>query len=362
MDVCEQKTDVPGGKVVDSKELANLMDRLPERDLALFQGLSESQVERFFSYLFSVPKKSDGTPNLRSQAIGLYDPFCDRQSYPLGILWQSAPYSFCNHGCIYCYGRSYLHQFGGGATIKKGFRRAFDRSLAAMKALNLPPRHLSMANSTDVLQQKLEKENGHTIYMLERLSEYKNLFSSICILTKNPSILLDDAAYIRAIKDLGLEVQVSIAFWRDEMGKQLEPGAPLVSERRRAVERLVNEGVAVALRLDPLFPRGVEGCTEYQGLEEDLEPLVSWAAQTGVDYVVSSPLKLVFRRNIIPWFNQSVIKAFPEVRGGYRRMPDPLQRKLLRDVKNLCELHSLRMEHCFANILKRNPDFLLAKK
>jgi DNA repair photolyase len=343
--------------VVNSKELTDLRERLSERDLALFQGLSEPEAERFISYLFSVPKKADGVPNLRSQAIGLYDPFCDRRAYPLGILWQCAPYSFCNHGCAYCYGRSYLHQFGGGATVKKGFRRAFDRSLEAMKSLNLPLRHLSMANSTDVLQEKLEREHRHTLYMLQSLRTYRDLFSSFCILTKNPGILLDDPAYVAVVKDLGLEVQVSIAFWRDEMGKRLEPGAPLVSKRRRAVESLVSEGVPVALRMDPLFPRGVDGCTEYQSLEEDLGPLVSWAAQTGVSYVITSPLKLVFRRNTVSWFNQSVIKAFPVARGGYRRMPDALQQRLLADAKTLCQQYGLRLEHCFANILKRNAKF-----
>ena len=79
------------------------MERLTPKDLALFNGLSEDESQRFFSYLFSIPKKVGNKPNLRSQAIGLYDPFCDRHSYPLGILWQSAPYSFCDHGCVYCY-------------------------------------------------------------------------------------------------------------------------------------------------------------------------------------------------------------------------------------------------------------------
>ncbi len=336
-------------------EARNLQGRLSDRDLALFRGLKESDADRFFTYLFSVPKQPDGVPGLRSQAIGLYDPFCDRRKHTLGILWQCAPYSYCSHGCAYCYGRSYLHRFGDGPAVKKGFRKAFERSLSAMKALNLPPRHLSMANSTDVLQEKLEREHCHTLFMLTRLVDFRDLFSSFCMLTKNPGMLLEDPAYLRAIRELGLEVQVSIAFWGDEAGKRLEPGAPLVSERRMAVEKLVQFGIRTALRMDPLFPRGVQGCTEYQNLEEDLAPLISWAAQTGIEYVISSPLKLVFRRNTISWFNESLVKAFPLVRGGYRRMPDRLQKKLLDDVRALCGRYGLPLEHCFANILKRNP-------
>jgi len=332
----------------------SLLERLSERDFALLQGLDKSEPERFAAYLFSIPKKPDGVPRLRSQAIGLYDPFCDRRRYPLGILWQSAPYSFCNHKCVYCYGRSYLHQFAGGATVKKGFRKAFDRSLAAMKSLNLPPRHLSMGNSTDVLQEKLEREYRHTLYMLQRLREYRGMFSSFCILTKNPGLLLDDPRYVEAIKDLRLEVQVSIAFWADDMGKRLEPGAPPVSARRAAIEALIQEGVTVALRLDPLFPRGVRGCTEYQSFKGDLQPLISWGARAGISYVISSPLKLVFRRNTVSWFNESVTNAFPEVRGVYRRMPEPVQQMLLKDLQSLCGQHGLRMEYCISNILKRS--------
>jgi len=344
--------------MMDYKKSTRLLERLPERDFALLQGLDKSEAERFAAYIFSVPKKPDGVPRLRSQAIGVYDPFCDRRRYPLGILWQSAPYSFCDHKCVYCYGRSYLRQFAVGATVKKGFCRAFDRSLAAMKALNLPPRHLSMANSTDVLQKKLEREYRHTLYMLRRLREYRGMFSSFCILTKNPGLLLDDPRYVEAIKDLRLEVQISIAFWADDMGKRLEPGAPTVSARRAAVEALIQEGVTVALRLDPLFPRGVRGCTEYQSINDDLKPLISWGARAGISYVISSPLKLVFRRNTVKWFNESVMKAFPEARGGYRRMTDSLQQTLLKDLRNLCEQHGLGMEHCLSNILKRSslPD------
>ena len=334
--------------------LPELMNRISYRDAALFQGLTESEAERFCSYFFSRPKKPDGLPSLRSQAIGLYDPFCDRRRYSLGILWQSAPYSFCDHGCVYCYGRSCLRRFKGGATVKRGFRRAFDRSLFVMQSLNLSPRHLSMANSSDVLQEKMEKEYRHTLYMLVRLRENREIFSSICILTKNPGILLDDPAYVGSLKVLNVEVQVSMAFWDDDMGKLLEPGAPTVSARRMAVEELAKKGVRVALRIDPLFPRGVEGCKKYQSLDKDIEPLVFWAACKGISYVISSPLKLGYRRNAVSWFNHSVMNAFPRVRRSYRRMPEPLQRRLMVDVKNLCRKYSLPLENCFANILKRN--------
>ncbi len=328
--------------------------RLAPRDLALFDGLTRDEAERFFEYLFSIPKSPEGIPKLRSQAIGLYDPFCDRRHYPLGILWQAAPYSFCDHRCLYCYGRSYLHRFSGGAVVKKGFLRAFDRCFLAMKNLRLPPRHLSMANSTDVLQGGLEKQHRAVLYMLRSLCEYPGLFSSIAVLTKNPGGLFDHPDYIETLRNLRTELQVSIAFFRDAPGGFLEPGAPTVSERRAAVEKLVKAGVPVTLRIDPLFPRDVQGCKEYQSLEKDLMPLVKWAARSGITSVISSPLKLVYRRNISEAFNRSVIAAFPEIRGNYRRMPQGLQTLLLSDLQHLCDEAGLVFQHCFKNILQRN--------
>ncbi|MFO7987725.1 MAG: hypothetical protein R6U38_17825 [Desulfatiglandaceae bacterium] len=121
---------------------------------------------------------------------------------------------------------------------------------------------------------------------------------------------------------------------------------------------MIEKNIPVAIRMDPLFPRSIEGCPEYQSLKEDLQPLVSWAAQTGVSYVISSPLKLVYRRNTVSWFNRSIIEGFSEVRRNYRRMAQDLQKKLFSDAQDLCRHHGLSLEHCFDNILKRNEGFV----
>lgn len=332
------------------------LERLSARDRALFDGIPEDEARRLVAYMFSVPRDPDGTPRLRSQVIGLYDPFCDRRIHPLGVLWQGAPYSFCDLRCQYCYGRSYLSRFREGGKEKDDFRRALSRCLDKMDRLSLPPRHLSMANSTDLLQPRLERRLRHARFMLEQVVEYRHLFSSTCVLTKCPDVLLDDHRYVDALAALDTEVQVSVAFFRDEAAQRMEPGAPPVSERRRAVEQLASRGVRVALRIDPLFPRARDGVAEHQSWSQDLEPLVQWAAGAGVSYVITSPLKLVFRRNVVKKLNQSMLPAFPCVRGSYRRMEPREQADLLGDLRRLCAEVGLEMEFCFNNILKRNED------
>jgi DNA repair photolyase len=330
-------------------------DELSPKDRGLFSGLDEDAAWRFFKYLFAEPKTAGKPPSLRSSpAIGLYDAFCDRRRYPLGILWQSGPYACCSHMCTYCYGRCYLPDFERGGRAKADFRKNFDRCLQKMRDFKLPPRHLSVANSTDVLQAPLEHEHRHTLYLLERVLENRDRFSSVGVLTKNPGVLLEDPRYVYVLRELHAEVQVSIAFYRDDAALAVEPGAPLVSCRRKAVEDMVNHGVRVALRIDPLFPRGIPGCTEYQSLELDLARLVRWASDMGVQYIISSPLKLPKKgardldlvRNLEP--------AFSQVRGSYRRMPTDLQEILMNDLRRLCAESCVPLEHCLHNILKRN--------
>ena len=162
------------------------LQSLTERDRALFTGLQDDEAQAVFAYLFSQPRQAGAAPRVRSRVIGLYDPFCDRRRHNLGVLWQAAPYSCCDHRCAYCYARSYLVNFAHGGTSKTGFRAAFSRCLDDLQRLNVPPRHLSMANSTDVLQVRLEREQRSTLFMLERIARHPRSFASVGLLTKRP--------------------------------------------------------------------------------------------------------------------------------------------------------------------------------
>ncbi len=189
--------------------------------------------------------------------------------------------------------------------------------------------------------------------MLEELARRPGLFASVGVLTKDPGVLLDDDRYAAALMAVGAEVQVSLAFYRDEPASRLEPGAPPPSHRRVAVDRLAALGLRVVLRLDPLFPRGVPGCPELQSREEDLMPLLEWGARTGVEYVITSAMKLPYRRNTVLDFHRAMLPAFPAARGNYRRMTPATERRLLADVRESGAAVGLRVEHCFANILRR---------
>ena len=65
------------------------LQSLTGRDRALFADLQDDEAQAVFAYLLSQPRQAGAAPRLRSRAIGLYDPFCDRRHHNLGLLWQA---------------------------------------------------------------------------------------------------------------------------------------------------------------------------------------------------------------------------------------------------------------------------------
>jgi len=89
------------------------------------------------------------------------------------------------------------------------------------------------------------------------------------MLTKNP-LLPVKLGYLDLFRSLGrippdhpkqaqvttpFQVQVSLAFWRDEALRAYDVTAPSVEDRKAGVRALREAGIPVVLRIDPLFPR-----------------------------------------------------------------------------------------------------------
>lgn len=137
------------------------------------------------------------------------------------------------------------------------------------------------------------------------------------MLTKNP-LLPVQLGYVDLFQALGrldtdhpmqaqatppFQVQVSLAFWRDEARRAYDVAAPSIEDRKAGVRALRDAGIPVVLRIAPLFPRSplpLDGKTSMAdfGLSEaqtisDLEQLVDFAREMGVRHVVYSPVKIV---------------------------------------------------------------------
>ena len=77
------------------------------------------------------------------------------------------------------------------------------------------------------------------------------------------------------------QVQVSLAFWRDEARRSYDLAAPTVEERIAGVRGLRDAGVPVVLRIDPLFPRSPLPLNGVAGARANL-PLVMVCTRSSV--------------------------------------------------------------------------------
>jgi DNA repair photolyase len=203
--------------------------------------------------------------------------------------------------CQYCYATGYI---AAEPNCKNRFRQDLCKDLEALEAYDVPPAPVHLSNSTDPLQP-LEQQYRHTLFVLEKLAEHRNRFTTVTLLTKNPAVLIDDR-YVRVLRRLSelpadhprrawfdaqghppLRVECSLAFFNDDFRHLLDPAAPSVASRMEALWFLRKDGLPVFLRIDPLFPRDPLGGGKMMadfGLPDvqpirDLEGLVSFSRE-----------------------------------------------------------------------------------
>ncbi len=275
-------------------------------DPELFKGLSAEETENWKTYLYTKPKKEGQKFNLRSHVIALYDPFAARKDFAAGRRWCVNVYVGCAHSCRYCYIAAYIRK-PFEPRPKKNFEKLLEKDFKEIENLNLHPAPVHISNSTDPFQP-IEKIHRHTLFLLRELQAHRRCFTTITMLTKNPAILCE-SEYLNIIQQLEIfQVEVTCPFYRDEIRKYFEPGAPRVESRLNAIETLRKNNISVSLRIDPIFPREPlpeqfftkpllkDYAAPESHTEEDIEQLIRFAANVGCKRVIVSPLKLTIGR------------------------------------------------------------------
>ncbi|MFC1652128.1 radical SAM protein [Planctomycetota bacterium] len=338
-------------------------------DPALFEGLSDEASLAWMQYLYARPKETTVKLNLRNHIISLYDPFASRQTFPAGRRWCVNVYTGCAFHCTYCYTHNYIRN-STQPRIKKGFITRLEKDVIEIKNLGLHPAPIHISNSTDPCQL-LEKEYGYTLLVLKTIRDNRSFFSNITFLTKNPTMLCSDE-YLEVVRKLpGFHVEVTCPFFNDETRKAFEPHAPSVSSRLRAIEKLRMNNVDVAIRIDPIFPRNPlpEAFFEKRSLadydapvsqtQEDLESLITFAHQTGINRLIVSPLKVVVGRfnpsELVPLYRKLFVaanKGKPLLKSLAYRMPWPLYRHWIEYPKAIAQAKGIDLIYCKNNLIE----------
>ena len=179
-------------------------------------------------------------------------------SYVSGLCYsvlRAEPWSRCGFGCLYCYARWYRGPHGV-PEAKPWWRRLWRR--LAREAGGVWPRPwFRFSTLSEPLQPEDGEPPGLVLWALREAMRrgVGAVLNTRSGLAAHPAVL----GLLQGLADRGLVV-VQVSLSAPGVERLLEPGAPSVAERLGVVEALVEHGVPVAVRLQPLIP----------GLEEKL--------------------------------------------------------------------------------------------
>lgn len=336
---------------------------------------SLSEKRAIYRYFFSA-KPVKLPPSLKGRIINLYDPLADRtQNFPDGLRFCINVYVGCEHGCSYCYVNGYSKQTVSHLPhAKEGFKKGLLKDIDSIKSLGVPIAPLHMSNSTDICQENLETNYRHTLFTLESIAESRNLFSSIVLLTKNPKLLCEkDYLSLLNRPDMQpLTVQITCAYWNDNARKFFEPDAPAINSRIKALNFLCEHNVNVELRIDPLFPSSSipEDIRKHKPLNfyslpeaqpyDDLVKLIRFAKNSGVNTVISKPLKIPISNKAQEakdmfgvLYKDANANGRRTAKGGSWRLPENYQKTMMKTVASICKQEGIKFKYCKHDVLTR---------
>ncbi len=368
-------TDIDGG--------LTLARRVGQKYRPVFDALNPK--DRAALAWYFLPHRS-GKPVVgvtRPRILKWYCPFADQQQFSSGHRYCINVYVGCGHGCEYCYAAGYEPD---EPNCKKNFERHLLRDLEDLDNYNVPPAPVHLSNSTDPFQV-LEKQTWQTLFTLKQILRCRRRFTSVVLLTKNPSIPAEPQ-YLEILQQLSslpddhpskqpfeqknlppLRMEVSLAFWQDEVRTFFDPAAPPVNERMEAIRKLRAAGLSVVLRVDPLLPRSPlpNGKTladfdlpEAQSLA-DLEQLVAFAAEVGAMRIVYSVTKITQPRfKPLSETMQKLKQAYEHLckpqrltfSGGSWRLPhDIAQQYVVEPFLDICRRYNMPATYCKHNLV-----------
>jgi len=386
MNLCEPGQRLAGRPRPTDAELKNLVARIHPDFKPVWDGLPEDYQLALAAYFLPWGSKKSQIGPTRPKLLDWYCPFAAQTVFRSGHRYCLNVYSGCAHDCDYCYAMSYAQP---KASCKRGFERMLGRDLADLEAFDVPPAPVHLSNSTDPFQP-LEQVHGHTRLGLQGLLEHRHRFTTVTMLTKNP-LLAVKLGYLDLFQSLGrlttehpkrtefaahgdppFQVQVSLAFWREEARRAYDVAAPSIEDRKAGVRALRNAGIPVILRIDPLFPRSPLplanktsmadfGLAEAQTIS-DLEHLVEFAHEVDVRHVVYSPVKVVQPRRrqlsttmaaMRDLYRALSAPSKPVWRGGSWRLPKEVaDEHVIGPFLEICKRAGVTAKFCMRDLIE----------
>ncbi len=170
----------------------------------------------------------------------------------------------CIHDCVYCYAKDQLtaHGFWNRpipfpvdiSEIRKIMYTVFETNKPNkwrhVLEKRIPVRIGSMSDSFMFMDKKYK--------VTQELLKILNFYEYPYIIFTRSDLIADDTYLNLLNKDLA-SVQFSISGNNDYLTKRLEPGAPSVERRLKALKKINEAGLWTTVRINPLFPKYPDG-------------------------------------------------------------------------------------------------------
>ena len=255
-----------------------------------------------------------------------------------GLKYNLNLYRGCQHQCIYCDSRSECYQIENFADIlvKANAIELLDDELRRKRVKGT----IGTGSMNDPYMP-LESTRNLTGRALEVIAHHG---FPVHIITKG-TLVLRDLPTLKEISHTYAAVSFTITTASDELGKQLEPGAPKVSERFAALEKLSAAGVLTGITLMPVLPFLTDD-------ESNLRRIVAQAAASGAKYILAA-FGVTLRDRQREYFYNKLDSHFPGLKEKYQRAFGNRYSAPARNAKRLAALFN---ELCATyNIATRMP-------
>lgn len=221
-----------------------------------------------------------------------------------GIKYTMNLYRGCQHQCIYCDSRSECYQIENFADI-----------LVKVNAIDLLrdelPRKRTIGTvgtgSMNDPYQPIEATRNLTGQALRVIAE--NHFP-VHVITKS-DLVLRDLDTLKRISQTYAAVSFTITTADDALGKRIEPGAPLVSQRLAAMKTLADNGILTGVTMMPILPF-------IEDSEDNIRAIVEQAHQHGAKYIIAA-FGMTLRDRQRAYYYDKLDRLFPGVRQKYER-------------------------------------------
>lgn len=245
----------------------------------------------------------------------------NNQIYFCGVPFRLDSYSGCSHVCRYCFARSaeltnlsHLQRQkkvtesiipADPAQLKRKLVIALDQGLKRSDINIEWLRHrvpIHWGGMSDPFQPC---ENRYKV--TKQWLEYLNWYNYPVAISTKGTALATTPEYLQLLKEGNYVVQVSL-ITDDPILQQLEPGVPSPEERLKHIQIMVDAGLTVMVRIQPLIPNTV--------VEHNLGEYITRLGKIGVKHVLTEGYKVQVRQN--DWKNE-IWQLFPEAIQEYQQ-------------------------------------------